>query len=80
MNLATRLSFAKKDFPSKLFKLNKTENEDFFNEITENSQKNQVVYIEHKNGDYKRYINPEESSQRQIKNWMNAIENDFADK
>lgn len=39
-----------------------------------------IVYIEHKNIDYKRFIDPMVSSQRTLRKWMREIESDFSEK
>lgn len=70
-----------KVFPSKLFEMIKnTLNKDFFSQITNESDKNLIVYVEHENQDFKKYIDPEISSNRKLKAWMSDIESEFADK
>lgn len=39
-----------------------------------------MIYIEHKNMDYKQSINPSVSSQRTLRQWLRNIENKFSEK
>lgn len=68
-------------FPSKIYTIFKDQNNmDFFNQITDDSDKSIVVYVEHKNGDYKQMIDPSVSSQRTLRKWLRNIESEFAEK
>lgn len=70
-----------KTFPSKIFSLTKDpSNESFFNDITDDTENSIITYIEHKNVNYKRQIDPLVSSQRTLRKWMRDIESDFAEK
>ena len=48
-----------KIFPSKLFKLTKTkQNSEFFNTFTSNQEENMYLYVERKDKDIKKFLNP----------------------
>jgi len=39
-----------------------------------------ITYVEHKNKNFKRVIDPATASQRKLRAWLRSIEADFADK